>query len=178
MATPLLSAPARRRVALTIVLGWALVVSGIVDARNTGSVLAQAPDPCALLKTDEIQSLVGNGQEAGNGVPSAIQSLGRVACRYQGGAGVGRYTLDVIINSNMTADAVKQALAAPGGIGTVSEVIDGVGEAAAFKSDSHMLDTATASMKGRLLQLNLDGYDARAKKDQVISLLKTGSSRL
>jgi hypothetical protein len=80
--------------------------------------------------------------------------------------------------ANMAPDAIKQNLVTPGSAGTVSEVIPDVGEAAAFKSDSHLLAAATAYMKGRVLQLNLDGYDARAKKDQLIALLKAGTSRL
>jgi hypothetical protein len=33
-------------------------------------------------------------------------------------------------------------------------------------------------MKGRILQVHLDGIDAREKKDQVIELLKSAASRL
>jgi hypothetical protein len=136
-----------------------------------------------MLMIDEIQPLALK-EEVGAGVPTAIQSLGRVACRYQWGTGTGRYTLDIIVNeaSRMYSDtspaAIKQRLAAADGPGTVSEAISDVGEAAAFRSDSPLLATTTAYVKGRILQLNLDGYDARAKKDQVIALLKTVTSRL
>jgi hypothetical protein len=33
-------------------------------------------------------------------------------------------------------------------------------------------------MKGRILEVQLDGIDAREKKDEVVALLKSGVSRL
>lgn len=184
MTIPLLRTPKPcwRRVALPMILGSALAVFGIVGSPSTGTVMAQAPDMCALLKPDEIQLLAVNAQ-VGSGVPSAIPSVGRVACRYQWGAGTGRYTLDIIVNdasrmySNIAPDAIKSSLARSGLDGTVTELIQDTGEAAALTSDSPMLATATAYTKGRVLQLNLEGYDARAKKDQLIALLKAGTSR-
>jgi hypothetical protein len=35
-----------------------------------------------------------------------------------------------------------------------------------------------ASLKGKILEVHVDGQVARDKKDQVISLLKTAASRL
>jgi hypothetical protein len=51
-----------------------------------GSVMAQAPDPCALLTTDEIQPLAVK-EQIGNGVPSAIQPEGRATVDTGGARG-------------------------------------------------------------------------------------------
>jgi hypothetical protein len=56
-------------------------------------------------------------------------------------------------------------------------LIPEVGEAAIFKADSQVYVCATAYLKSRMLQVRLDGSDARDKKDQVIALLKTAASR-
>ena len=57
-------------------------------------------------------------------------------------------------------------------------MISDVGEAAVFKSDSPLYANATASLNGRILEVHLDGFVAREKKDQVIALLKSAASRL
>jgi hypothetical protein len=62
--------------------------------------------------------------------------------------------------------------------GTADEVITDVGDTAAFTSDSYYLATATALVKGRILRIQLDGLDARDKKDGMIRLLKAAASRL
>jgi hypothetical protein len=47
-----------------------------------------------------------------------------------------------------------------------------------FKSDSPIRATTTVLVKGLLVEVDLDGRDARAKKDQVIALLKAAAARL
>jgi hypothetical protein len=47
-----------------------------------------------------------------------------------------------------------------------------------FKPDSSVYASATAFVKGRMLQVQLDGLGALDKKDQVIGLLKSAASRL
>ena len=47
-----------------------------------------------------------------------------------------------------------------------------------FKVDSAFYLHGTALVKGRVLEVRLDGFDAREKKDGVISLLKSAASRL
>jgi hypothetical protein len=74
--------------------------------------------------------------------------------------------------------AIKQALQSSVTAGTADEVIPDVGEAAVFKVDSALYVHGTALVKGRMLQLRLYGFDAREKKDGVISLLKSAASRL
>jgi hypothetical protein len=47
-----------------------------------------------------------------------------------------------------------------------------------FKPDSAVYVTGIALVKSRILQVHLDGLDARDKKDQIIELLKSAASRL
>jgi hypothetical protein len=47
-----------------------------------------------------------------------------------------------------------------------------------FKSYSSVYATASAYLKDRYLQVTLDGIDARDRKGQLISLLKSAASRL
>jgi hypothetical protein len=100
------------------------------------------------------------------------------------GAGTGHVNLDVTVNeasrmfSGMPPDLIKQGLQASVRAGTADAVISDVGEAAVFKADSPVYFHAAAYLKGRILQVQLDGFDAREKKDQVIALLKSAASRL
>jgi hypothetical protein len=154
-----------------LVLGMAMAAAGIA---GNGTARAQSAGPCSLLTVDEIQPLAPKQTTIANGVPSA----GTTACQYTWGEGVNRFKLDVIVNEpRMSADAVKQGLQSvqPG---TADSVVQDVGEAAVFRADSSVLAHATAYLKGRLLQVRLDGYEAREKKDQVIALLKSAASRL
>lgn len=45
-------------------------------------------------------------------------------------------------------------------------------------SRTYYLATTTALVKGRILKVQLHGYDARDKKDGEIRLLKSAASRL
>ena len=173
-----------KRVAFSIILGLALVPTGLVTPRTERVAAAQTTsNACGLLTIDEIQPLAPVNEKIADGVGGALQSGGRMTCRYEWGTGTSRYILSVIVADASTmfagksADVIKQGFAAPAA-GTVSEPIPGVGEAAAFKSDSPFLATTSAFTKGRILQLNLDGYDARDKKDQVIALLKAATARM
>jgi hypothetical protein len=161
--------------------GLAMVVAGVPGP--AGSVSAQAVNPCTLLTVDEIQPLAPNASIA-DGVPSSLQTLGTSSCRYTWGAGVGRFRLDVTVNEaprmypGMSPDQIRQRLQESLKEGTTDAVIPDVGEAAVFKAESPLLATATASTKGRILGVQLDGLDAREKKDDVVALLKTAVSRL
>jgi hypothetical protein len=78
----------------------------------------------------------------------------------------------------MAPEAMKQALQASVTPDTADAVIPDVGDAAVFKADSPAYVHATALVKGRVLQVHLDGIDAREKKGVVIGLLKAAASRL
>jgi len=148
-----------------------------------GTVTAQASGPCALLTTDEIQPLALKAS-VGAGVPSSIENLGYSTCRYAWGEGTGRFKLDVTVSdasrvfAGTGPDQIKQRLQASVMAGTADAVVADIGEAAVFKADSPLYVHATAYAKGRILQVHLDGFDAREKKDQVIALLKSAASRL
>jgi hypothetical protein len=78
----------------------------------------------------------------------------------------------------LTPDQVKQRLLGSVRAGTQDAVIPEIGDAAVFKPDSSVYASATAFVKGRMLQVQLDGLGALDKKDQVIGLLKSAASRL
>lgn len=160
-------------------LALALVATGVFTP--AGTVAAQAPNPCALLTSDDAQSFAAN---AGEGVPSTIPAVNYATCRYAWGAGTDRFKLSVIVQDasrtfpGMTPDQIKQVLLKSVKPETTDAVISDIGEAAVFKADSAYYATATALLKGRLLQVSVDGVDAREKKDQAIALLKSAASRL
>ncbi len=164
-----------RRLGLVI----SVVLSG--SAAGQSAVAAQASGPCALLKIDDIQPLAPNTKIA-DGLATSYE-LGYSACRYTWGSRLGHYTLDVTVGeasrmfSGTPPDLVKPALQALVTAGTADAVITDVGDAAIFKADSPVYVCASAYLKGRILQVHLDGLDAREKKDQVIALLKTAASR-
>jgi hypothetical protein len=186
--TNTLPLPRRRqagyRFASAWVLGLALVGTGVLRlAGGDGFVFAQAPNPCALLTVGEIQPLAAKANVP-DGVPSSLEAFGSVTCRYAWGAGVGRSTLDVTVNEasrmfpGLSPDQMKERLLQSVRNGTSDAVIADIGEVAVFKSDSPFYVTATASIRGRVLEVHLDGWDAREKKDDVIALLKSAVSRL
>lgn len=82
-----------------------------------------------------------------------------------------------------SADVIKQGFAAPAA-GTVSEPIPGVGEAAAFKSDSPFLATTSAFTKGRrpaiesrwIRRPRQEGPGHRAAEGRVITRFCSGSN--
>ena len=80
--------------------------------------------------------------------------------------------------SGVSPDQARQRLLDSVRAGTDDVVISEVGDAAVFKPDSVAYATATALVKSRILQVHLDGVDARDKKDQIIELLKSAASRL
>ena len=163
------------------VLGLALFTIGV--SSPSGIVSAQAPNPCALLTSDEVESFAANAG-VGDGVASSLTSFEYATCRYRWGAGTKRVTLEVTVYDAtrrfpaMNPDQVKQQLLASVRPGTAESVIEDVGEAAVFRSDSPLYATATAFLKGRILGVHVDGLVAREKKDQAIALLKSAASRL
>jgi hypothetical protein len=145
---------------------------------------AQGQNPCALLTIEEVQSLAPKEQHVTQGVAAANQDIGSATCRYTWGAGVDRYALVVSVNPaprtfvGMTPDAIKQALVSSVVPETDDSVITDVGNAAVFKSYSRVYAGASAYLKDRILQVQLDGFDAPEHKGGLISLLKSAVSRM
>jgi hypothetical protein len=171
--------------ACAFALCLALVVSGAsTPGRVDGTVSAQELNPCALLTNDEIQSLAPN-TSVSDGVSNSLPAFGHLACQYTWGTGIGRFKLDVVVVteasrmfSGVSPDQARQRLLELVRPGTDDVVISEVGDAAVFKPDSVAYATAIAFVKGRILQVHLDGLDARERKDQIIGLLKSAASRL
>jgi hypothetical protein len=171
------------RFAFALVAAFALVIAGTSGPGEGGGAVAAQANPCALLPIDEIQPLAVKATVA-EGVSSAIEAAGAAACRYTWGTGASRFKLDVVVNEaarmfpGMSAELIRQRIQASPRPGTVDAALADIGEAAVFRSDSPVFATTTAYLKGRILQLQLDGLYARDMKDQMIALLKSAVSRL
>jgi hypothetical protein len=155
---------------------------------NGSEVRAQKPgDGCVLLEAAEIQALavkekVGAGQ-------AGSDALGSRMCRYEWGTGGnvagGRSILDVSVTPTSkaypgtNASLLRQGLLASVKAGDPNAaVIAGVGDAAIYQSNAPIRVETTALVKGNMLIVTFQSADARAKKDQVIALLKAGAGRL
>ena len=190
--------PGVRRTSV-FVLMWILIGAGAGFRSWNTSVSAQAPDPCALLMTSEIDAVAAgkplrfwqrpfeqppSNPTVANGASRPNDAAGSATCQYAWGTGTGHFTLDVVVSDtsrayvSMGPDLIKQHVQGMVKAGTADEVVPGVGDVAVFTSDSYFLATTTALVKGRILRIQLDGWDARDKKDGVIQLLKSAASRL
>jgi len=167
----------------SLVTVLAVVLAGIAAPGETGTFAAQGSGPCELVTASDVRPLAGKA-DVGDGVLMSSDPAGYGECRYVWGDGVDRFRLDFTVNDAsrvfvaMGPDLIKQGLNASVSTGTADAVISDVGDAAVFKADSALSVHATALVKGRILQVRLDGFIARDKKDQVIELLKTAVSRL
>jgi hypothetical protein len=167
-----------------LVLGMAIVGAGLFNPGTDGGIVsAQAPNACALLATSDIQPLAPN-ETVADGIPNAQPAIGAVSCRYTSGVGVKRLIVNVTVTESsrmypgLSPDQIKQKLVESVKAGTADAVIADVGQGAVFKAESPYHSTATASVKGRILEVQVDGAVAREKKDQVISLLKAAAGKL
>jgi len=168
--------------ALVIVL--ALVLLGV----SGSAVKAQKPgDGCALLQAAEIQALAGTAK-VGAGKAST-DALGSRTCQYEWGTGgnvqTGRSFLNISVTMaskafpGMDASLVRQGLLASAKAGKPNAaVIPAVGDAAIYESDEPIRVKTTALARGNMLIISFESSDARAKKDQVIALLKAAAGRL
>ena len=163
-------------------LTLAIIATGTTGLGVDVIVEAQASDACTLLPASEIQPLTR--EAVSNGISSSLQANGSMICRYSWGEGVRRFKLDVVVNDasrvfpGMNPDAIKQQFQASAKPGTTDGPIADIGEAAVFRTESPVLATSMAYVKGRVLRLQLDGLYASEMKDQMIALLKSAASRL
>jgi hypothetical protein len=167
-----------------LVVGLALVCLGV----SGSAVKAQKPgDGCALLQAAEIQALAGTAK-VGDG-KATTDALGSRTCQYEWGTGgnvqTGRSFLNVSVTPTskafpgMDASLVRQGLLANVKGGTPNTaVIPAVGDAAIYESDDPIRVKTTALARGNMLIVSFESSDARAKKDQVIALLKAAAGRL
>lgn len=173
--------PGRRSI-FALFLGLAITAGG-ASLPGHGVVAAQGQNPCGLLTSDEVQALVPQ-EHVDEGVATAFPDINMFSCRYTWGTGTKRSTLAVFVSSaarrfaGMNPESIKQVLVSSIAPDTVDAAIPEVGEAAVFKAQSPVYVSASAYLKDRILQINLDGIDADLKKDQLISLLKSAASRM
>jgi hypothetical protein len=167
-----------------VIVALSVVIAGISGpGGGDGTAAAQTSGPCALLMTADIQPLAPN-TTISSGVQTFEGAAGFGTCRYTWGAGVGRYALEVTLNEaasvfpSMGPELIKQGLHAAVTAETADADVSDVGDAAMFKADSPGYVHATAYLKNRILQVHLDGFDAREKKSLVIALLKSAASRI
>ena len=151
------------------------------------AVEAQKPaDACALLQPAEIQALAG-GAKVGAG--KADTAAFTRACSYEWGTGgnvqSGRSFLSVSVSPisdafpGMDASLVQEGLLAKAKAGEPNTaMIAGVGDAAIYESDDPIRVSTIALAKGNMLIVQLESADERAKKVQVIVLLKAAAGRL
>jgi hypothetical protein len=151
------------------------------------AVEAQKPaDPCALLQPAEIQALAGGAKVGPRQADSAAFTR---ACDYEWGTGgnvqSGRSFLSVSVSPisdtfpGMDPSLVQEGLLAKAKAGTPNTaMIDGIGDAAVYESDDPIRVSTTALVKGNMLIVKYESADARAKKVQVIVLLKAAAERL
>ena len=169
---------------IVLVGGLALAVVSVWGSAVTAQ---KAGDACALLEAAEIQVVAGTGK-VGAGQPST-DPLGSRLCRYQWGSGAtvqgGQSTLDVSVTPISKAypgtdpSALRQGLLGSVKAGDpTAAVIAAVGDAAIYQSNAPIRVATTALMKGNMLIVTFESADARAKKDQVIALLKAAAGRL
>jgi hypothetical protein len=162
--------------------GLALAALGV----GGSTVEAQKPpDPCALLKAPEIQALAGTAK-VGSGKPDSAAFTR--ACRYEWGTGgnvqSGKSFLSITLSPTSQAfpgtdpSVVKEGLLATVQGKPNAAVIAGVGDAATYESNDPIRVETVALAKGNMLTLTFESADARARKDQVIVLLKAAAGRL
>lgn len=165
-----------------LVVGLALATLGAWGSHLT----AQTGDACAVLQAAEIQALAGSGKPGAG--QSSTDPIGSRMCRYQWGTGAnvpnGQSILDVSVTPAAKAfPGTNASLVQQGLLGSVkgdpnATVITGVGDAAIYQSNAPIRAAATALVKGNVLIVTFQSADARAKKDQVIALLKAAAGRL
>jgi hypothetical protein len=163
-----------------LVLTLVGVTGSVVHAQNAG-------DACALLQAAELQAIAGSAK-VGAGKAST-DALGSRACQYEWGTGgnaqSGRSFLSVSVTPTsrafpgMDASLVRQGLLASAKAGQPNTaLIPAVGDAAIYESGDPIRVKTTALVKGSMLIVSFESSDARAKKDQVIALLKAAAGRL
>jgi hypothetical protein len=167
----------------------ALIVGAAIAASAAITVIAQtapAPmpkDPCALLTAKEIQPLA-QPATVGDGLPGTVASMGSITCNYSwnGGAPGADFQVHVMVTEaakafpGMSTTLLKQAMYAK--VKGAGAEVPGIGDAATFISETPTQARGNALIKGLVVQVDLDGPNARLKKDQIIALLKIAAGRV
>lgn len=155
----------------------------LTTALVLGLAVAAPKDPCTLLTHAEVQALAP-GAKIGNGVATKMEEIG-IECEWKWGAGSGAQSLVVALGDNAKtypglslADLTQGLMAKAAVPGATAVAVTGVGHPAIFDSSSPSRAEATALVKSFTVQVSLFAPDARARKAQVVSLLKSAVGRL
>jgi hypothetical protein len=166
-----------------MVLMVGLAVAAAVSAGGgVATAQQQATSPCDIVTIDDAHSFASDPVAVG--VPGALEAVGFTNCLYLWGEGTRHSSLNVTVSeasrmfSGQGPDGIKQGVLSLVIVGTEDAIIPDVGDAAVFKADSPYYVHGIAYIKGRILEVSLNNIDARARKDDVISLLKRAVSRL
>jgi hypothetical protein len=153
---------------------------------NASANAQTTKDGCALVQSAEVQALAS--VQVGAGKAEKDDVLGTRSCRYEWGTGGNVQSGKTFLTISATPmakvlpgvepQAAQQGLLANGKPGNPTAVIPGVGDAAVYESNAEIRVTATAFAKGNMVIVTLETMNARAKKDQVIALLKAAVGRL
>ena len=168
-------------------LGLAVLLAGTASAAGQEPLPA---DPCALLKSAEIQTLAPSAT-IGSGVSDASMIPLGVACTYTWGPRTpewGESTLTITVMDaskawpGRSAEVLREGLLAKvKAEGPNASEVPGVGDAAAFTFEARS-SSATAEaylkVKGVLLELQFHAGDSLANKNKVVALLKDAAARL
>lgn len=159
-----------------LVLGLA-----VAGSRATGSPAPK--DPCGLLTPAEVQALAP-GAKVGPGVSSTVGEIA-LGCEWKWGSGNSAGSLQVLLGETAkmwpgtSLSTLAQGLMLLTKVkGATAVAVPGVGQAAIFDSSKPNRAEATALVKRFHIHVTLFGPDARAKKAQVIALLKAAAGRL
>ena len=165
-----------------------MILSILLLASVPAASATQPKDACVLVTQAEVQAITPK-LPVGTGTPSTLEPLGTLVCQYKWGTGnnaqSGRYELEISVTSVAKAypgtspTLIKQGLVGmikPGAVD--SAVVGGVGDAATYQSAAAIQSTAVALVKKMILTVSLTGPDGRAKRTQVIALLKAAAGRL
>lgn len=175
-----------------IVVTLAIAALRFVGSASDAAAGALPKDPCALLKTAEIQAFASNAK-IGSGVLDTSAAPLAVTCTYSWGPrtpewGDSELTIAVTDASKvwpggLSPDDIKERVvveASSGGPG--SSEISGVGDGAVFSTDpkSHnaMAKAYVVKGKGVLMWVTFHGSNEPSVKDKLITLLKEAAARL
>ena len=168
----------------------AIAVLRLASSASDATAGALPKDPCALLKSDEIQTLASNAKLGSGVVDTTMAPLG-VACTYTWGPRTrewGESALQITVidvskaYAGVSPDLIQQGLLAKVKVGGPSAAqVPGVGDAAVFTFEARVSNaTAEAYVKAKGVDLLVTYHagDSLSNKDKLIVLLKEAAARL
>ena len=173
-----------------LVVGAVLAILQFAASASDAVAGALPKEPCALLKSADIQALAPDAKIDKGVADTSMVPLG-IGCTYTWGPKTsegGESTLTITVIDVPTAwpgtsaEVIKQGMAAKVTAGgpDASEV-PGVGDAAAFYVEARSHNAIAEGhfhAKGFHVTVKLHSGDASSSKDKLIALMKDGASKL